>query len=319
MQLRKLGKSDIEISQIGIGCWAMGDVYWGASNDRDSIRAIQSGLDSGINFIDTAQLYGDGKSEELVGKAIEGKRSQVVLSSKVWKTHMQYDKVFTACEESLRRLRTDYLDIYFIHYPPDICSAGETMSAMVKLREQGKIRAIGLSNFSVAQMEDVLEVGRFEVIQPCHSLFWRFMEKYELPFCVKHNIGIVTYSPLAQGLLTGKYAKDRKFSPVDGRAEAPLFIGENYIRCVEAADALKPIAEKYGKTTGQLAIAWATGIPGITSAIVGARNEEQMLQNTGSTGFAIEPSDLAEIDRIGRTVTDRLPHYESFFNTKIIE
>jgi myo-inositol catabolism protein IolS len=168
-------------------------------------------------------------------------------------------------------------------------------------------------------MENVLKVGRFDVIQPCHNLFWRFMEKDELSFCIKHEIGIVTYSPLAQGLLTGKYLKDRTLSPTDGRANSPLFLGENFIRCVEAADALKPIAKKYNKTTGQLAIAWALSIFGITSAIVGAKNANQMLQNIGGMGFVIESEDLIEIDKIGRTVTDYLPHYKSFFNSTIVE
>jgi aryl-alcohol dehydrogenase-like predicted oxidoreductase len=319
MQYREIGKTGIKISNMGIGSWAIGDSYWGQTDDQDSIKAIHQGLDAGLNFIDTAQLYGNGKSEELVGKAIQGKRSEIVLSTKVWKTHMKYDDVFKACEDSLQRLQTDYLDIYFIHYPPDSCPAEETMRAMLKLKEQGKIRVIGLSNFSVQQMEAVLQVGRFDVIQPCHSLFWRFMEREELPFCLANDIGVVTYSPLAQGLLTGKYNKGMVLPENDGRSKAPLFIGENYQRAVEAAEQLKPIADKYGKTVGQLAIAWAISMPGVTAAIVGAKNERQMQQNIGGTSYSLEEDDLKKIDVIGRTVTDFLPNYKSFFYSEIKE
>ncbi len=193
------------------------------------------------------------------------------------------------------------------------------MRAMLKLKEQGKIRIIGLSNFSVQQMEAVMQVGRFDVVQPCHSLFWRFMEKEELPFCLANDIGVVTYSPLAQGLLTGKYSKGMVLAENDGRSRAPLFIGDNYLRCVEAAEQLKPIADQYGKTVGQLAIAWAISTLGVTAAIVGARNERQMNQNLGGTGFTLEDDDLKKIDIIGRTVTTFLPNYKSFFYSEIKE
>ncbi|HHW23709.1 MAG TPA: aldo/keto reductase [Clostridiaceae bacterium] len=319
MDYRRMGNSDIFLSEVSLGCWVMGGDYWGGADDNDSIGAIIEAVENGVNFIDTAEIYGRGRSEEIVGKALKGRRSKAVISSKVWKTHMRYDDVKKACEDSLRRMQTDYIDVYFIHYPNDEVDIGETMSAMLDLKKEGKIREIGLSNFSMTQMEEALKAGRYEVIQPCYSLLWRFIEEDIVPYCIENNIGIVAYSPIAQGILTGKFTKDWEFKTGDNRKSTPLFQPGLFEECLSVADALKPYAQRHGKTQGQVAINWVTSQPGITSAIVGARNAAQMKENMGAAGWRLSRQELAEIDKIGRRVTDRLPRYENFFSTRIID
>jgi len=319
MEYRRMGKSEIKLSEVALGCWVMGGDYWGGAEDKDSIDAISEAIDLGVNFIDTAELYGWGKSEEIVGEALKGKRQKVHISSKVWKTNMHRLDVKKACEESLKRLQTDYIDIYFIHYPNDQIPLEETMAAMLELKAEGKIREIGLSNFNVQEMKEALKFGRFEVMQPCYSLLWRFIEKDVMPFCIENEIGITAYSPLAQGILTGKFNKDWSFKEGDGRSKAPLFAKERFADCIEVAEALKPYADKYSKTQGQVAINWVTSQVGITSAIVGARNIAQMRENSGASGWKLDKSELELIDIAGRKVTDKLPKYDNFFSTKIIE
>jgi myo-inositol catabolism protein IolS len=219
----------------------------------------------------------------------------------------------------MKRMGTDYIDIYFIHYPNDEVDINETMSAMLDLKKEGKIREIGLSNFNRDQMEEALKIGRYEVIQPCYSLLWRFIEEDIVPYCIDNNIGIVAYSPIAQGILTGKFTKDWRFREGDKRKTTPLFQEGLFEECLEVADALKPYAKRHGKTQGQVAINWVTSQPGITSAIVGARNAAQMKENMGAAGWRLSGDELAEIDKIGRRVTDKLPKYENFFSKRIIE
>jgi len=318
MEYRRMGRSDLKLSEISLGCWVMGGDYWGGADDNESIGAILEAVENGINFFDTAEIYGRGRSELVLGKALKGRRHEVYISSKVWKSNMRYKDVFKACEESLKRLGTDYIDIYFIHYPNDEVDIEETMSAMLELKKQGKIREIGLSNFSRKQMEEALKIGRFEVIQPCYSLLWRFIEEDIIPFCIEHEIGIVIYSPLAQGILTGKFTKDWTFKEGDGRKNVPLFEKGRFEECLDVAEGLKPYAERHGKTQGQVAINWAISQPGITSAIVGARNARQVRENVGASGWKLTDSELAEIDRLGRKVTDKLPKFETFFSKRII-
>lgn len=314
-----MGRSDISLSEISIGCWVMGGDYWGGADDKESVEAIIEAVENGVNFIDTAELYGNGRSEEVVGKALKGRRDKVMISSKVWKTNMHYHDVFKACEGSLKRLGTDHIDVYFIHYPNDEVDIEETMSAMLELKKQGKIREIGLSNFDRKQMEEALKIGRYEVIQPCYSLLWRFIEEDIVPFCLENEIGIVAYSPLAQGILTGKFTKDWKFREGDGRQNVPLFAKGRFEKCLKVAEELKPYAQRHGKTQGQVAINWVTSMPGITSAIVGARNAAQMKENLGAAGWRLSKEELEEIDKIGRQVTDHLPRFENFFSNRIIK
>lgn len=317
MEYRKLGRSGLEVSEISLGCWVTGGDYWAGAEDDESIRAIQKAVDTGINFIDTAEIYGSGHSEEVLGRALQGRRQKVVLASKVWQSHLKAPDVRKACEGSLKRMKTDYLDLYYIHYPSNTgIPIAETLGALADLQKEGKIRAIGVSNFSVAQMEEALAIHRFDALQPCFSLFWRWEEE-AIAFCAKNNIAVAAYSPLAQGLLTGKFTRDWKFPEGDGRARAALFQQGVFEKCLDAVDELKPIAAKYGKTLGQTALNWTTAQPGLTSAIVGARTAAQAEENAGAAGWRLDAADIAAIEKIGRKVTDTLPEFELFFNTNV--
>jgi myo-inositol catabolism protein IolS len=319
MQYRKLGKSDLNISEITLGCWVMGGDYWGGTEDDDSIKAIRTALNEGINFFDTAELYGKGHSEKVLGKALKERRKEVCISTKVWTNHMKKDQVIQACEDSLKRLETDYIDVYFIHYPVEDVPIEETMESMLRLKEQGKIRVIGLSNFSLSQMEEVLKIGRIDVIQPCYSMLWRYIDEDIIPFCIENQIGIIPYSPLAQGILTGKFNKDSQFKEGDGRKRAPLFQPQWFGKALTVADGLRSYAEKYNRTQAQVAINWTNYRPGITSAIVGARNEKQARENAGAVGWQLCQEDWDKLNELSLSFTQNLPKFQSFFRNNVIE
>jgi len=311
MEKRRLGRSDLEVTVLTMGCWQAGKDQWTNVNDDDSIAAMRAAFDAGINFFDTAEAYGGGHSEKILAKALEGHRDEVLIATKVFPGNYTADKVQAACEASLERLQTDHIDLYQLHWPTGswgtpIVPIEETLPPLLRLQEQGKIRALGVSNYNSAQIEEVLGVGRVESLQPPYSLFWRpFENNGTFQTCIENEIGIIAYSPLAQGLLTGKFNKDNR--PDDNRSGNVLFQGEVYDKALAAVDQLRAIASKYGKTTGQLSLQWLLSQPGVTSVIVGARTAEQVQDNVESAGFQISPEDIQEIDRIGRTVSDSLP------------
>lgn len=311
MELRTLGKSDIKITPIILGTWQAGKKMWVGIEDEDSIKAIRSAFEAGITTIDTAWIYGDGHSERIVGEALADVRDQVVYATKVWCDHMKYDQVIEACHQSLQNLKTDYIDLYQIHWPSgsfktEIVPIEETMAALVKLQEQGKIRAIGVSNFTSAQMAEAAQFGRIESLQPPYSLFWRQVETDQMPYCVENGISIIAYSALAQGLLTGKFGPNHQFAEGDHRSKNKLFADpENYQRVQAVLAALRPIASAYECSLAQLCLAWLIAQPQ-TSAIVGVRNAEQAVSNAKAADVKLSPEDLAKIDAIGRTVTDNL-------------
>jgi myo-inositol catabolism protein IolS len=310
METRTLGTSGIQISPILMGTWQAGKRMWVGIEDSETLKAIRAAVKAGITTIDTAEVYGDGHSERIVGEALQDIRDRVVYATKVFANHLQYDQVIEACERSLKNLRTDYIDLYQIHWPAgsfgsDLVPLEETMSALNELKKQGKIRAIGVSNFSRAQLEEAAQYGRIDSVQPPYSLFWRKIEKDLTPYCVEHNIAILAYSPLAQGLLTGKFGPNHQFDPEDNRSKNQLFQGETYQRAQQALEKLRPIAEHHQTTLGNLALAWLIAQPA-THAIVGARNTEQAVQNAKAAEVKLSVAELAEIDNIGRTVTDHL-------------
>lgn len=310
MEKRKLGTSDIEITPILMGTWQAGKAMWVGIEDAETVKAIRAAFESGITTIDTAEVYGNGHSEQIVAQALSDVRDQVVYATKVFSNHLKYDQVIEACARSLQNLKTDYIDLYQIHWPSgsfnsEVVPIEETMRAMNDLKQQGKIRAIGVSNFSPAQIEEAAQYGRIESLQPLYSLFWRKVEKDALPYCVKNNISILAYCPLAQGLLTGKFGLGHEFPQGDNRRDNKLFKGDNYVRAQAALDKLRPIADSYGVSLANLAIAWLIAQPQ-TNAITGARNAKQIEENTIAAQVKLSPEDLAEIDAIGRTVTDPL-------------
>jgi len=310
MEKRSLGNSDVKITPIIMGTWQAGKKMWVGIEDAETIKAIRKGFEAGITTIDTAEVYGNGHSEQIVAQALLDVREQATYATKVFSNHLKYDQVIEACEGSLKNLKTDYIDLYQIHWPSgsfksEVVSIEETMSALNKLKEQGKIRAIGVSNFSRSQLEEASQYGRIDSLQPAYSLFWRQVEKDSQPYCVENNISILAYSSLAQGLLTGKFGRDHKFEEGDNRADNKLFNGENYERAQQALDKLRPIAERYQSSLAQLSLAWLIAQPQ-TNAIAGARNAEQAYQNAKATEVKLSAEDLQEIDTQGKIVTEHL-------------
>lgn len=310
MQFRPLGRTKIEISAIIFGGWQSGKSEWVGVEDDQTIAAHRAAFDSGITTFDTAEAYGEGHSEQILGKALGDKRDQIVIASKVFANHLKPDQVVEACERSLGNLGTDYMDLYQIHWPSgtfgtDVVPIADTLGALTQLKEQGKIRAIGVSNFSRAQLEEAAAVTRIDSIQPPYSLFWRQIEDEAGAYCAQNKISILAYSPLAQGLLTGKFGRGHAFEKGDNRGGNKLFQGENYERAQNALDKLRPLADKYGVSVGNLSLGWLIAQPQ-TSAIVGARNSGQATQNALAGDVEIDADDLEAIDEIGHTVTDRL-------------
>ncbi|MFB2975307.1 aldo/keto reductase [Microseira sp. BLCC-F43] len=310
MEKRRLGNSDIEITPIIMGTWQAGKRWWVGIEDAETVKAIRAAYDAGITTVDTAEVYGDGHSEQIVAQALHDVRDNVVYATKVFVNHLKYDQVIEACDRSLQNLKTDYIDLYQIHWPSgsfksEKVAIEETMKALNDLKQQGKIRAIGVSNFSRAQLEAAAQYGRIDSLQPPYSLFWRYVEKDAMPYCIENNISIWAYSPLAQGLLTGKFGPGHQFEQGDNRADNKLFKGENYERALLALEKLRPIAQRHQTTLANLALAWLIAQPQ-TCAIAGFRHAEQAADNAIAAQVHLSADDLAEIDAIGRIVTDHL-------------
>ncbi len=310
MQTRPLGTSGIQITPILMGTWQAGKRMWVGIEDEETIKALQTGVEAGITTIDTAEVYGEGHSERIIGQALASVRDHVVYASKVFANHLKFDQVIEACERSLRNLNTDYLDLYQIHWPAgswrsEPVPVEETMRALNQLKQEGKIRAIGVSNFSRDQLAEAAQYGRIDSLQPPYSLFWRQVEQDAMPYCVEHQISILAYSPLAQGLLTGKFKPGHQFERGDHRAKNKLLQGDLFDRAQQALDQLRPMAERYHVTLGQLALAWLMDQP-MTHAIAGARNAHQVLENAKAAEIQLSEADRQAIDQIGRIVTDQL-------------
>lgn len=309
MERRPLGESGLRVSTVALGTWAMGGTVetWGHVDDRESIAAIHQALDCGINLIDTAPIYGLGHCEEIVGKAVQGRRDEAILATKCGLMFPQRkdelpprslsrDSVFRECDDSLRRLRTDVIDLYQCHWPDPETPIQQTMEALITLQEQGKIRAIGLSNFSCEQITAAREFGPVHCLQPPFSMLHLRTAEDLIPYCLEYRVGVIPYSPLAKGLLTGKFGQDSTFSDI--RATDPEFFGDRYQRNLRLVERLGEIARAYDKTVTQLVINWTTTYPGVTAPIVGAKRPSQVLENAGGVGWTITDEDRTRIDRL---------------------
>ena len=310
MELRKLGNSEIAITPIVMGTWQAGKEMWTGIDDSDIVTALRAAFDAGITAFDTAEAYGKGHSERMVAKALSGVRDQVVYATKVFANHLRHDQVIAACERSLKNLNTDRIDLYQIHWPAGTWGSAkvpieETMGALNLLKEQGKIRAIGVSNFSGSQLAEAGRYGRIDSLQPPYSLFWRQVESDAVPQCIENGITILAYSPMAQGLLTGKFGPQHAFDSGDHRARNRLFEPDNYRRVQLALEQLRLIARRCDCNLGQLALAWVTAQPN-ACAIAGARNAKQAAENAAAADVRLTDDDLIAMDAIGRTVTDHL-------------
>ncbi len=315
MRFLELGNTGFCVSQAALGGWAPDRTVWSPAHDELFVRGVELALERGINFFDTAECYGDGYSETLMGKALAGRRREVYLASKVWFDHNKKEDAIKACEGSLKRLQTDYLDVYYIHYPDPAgkIPVEETMEAMLSLQKRGLIRTIGVSNFTFTQLKSVCSMGRIDVIQPGYSLLWRTIDREIRPYCVENHISIVPYSPTAMGILTGKYDKEFKLPENDDRNGTFLYAKEYFPVCVELSEKLKPVAEKYNVTCGQLAIGWLRYQEGITSILLGGKTPEQIRQNIDSFDLEIESGDLEYLDRISKEAVVKLPYWTGFF------
>jgi myo-inositol catabolism protein IolS len=310
VDMRNLGNSGIKISPIVMGTWQAGKAMWTGIDDAETQKAIRAAYDAGINAFDTAEVYGNGHSERILGKALTGVRDKVVIMTKVFSNHLKSNQVITACERSLRNLQTDYIDLFQVHWPPGsfvhvAVPMQETMEAFASLIKKGKIRAIGVSNFNRPQLEEASQYATIVSLQSPYSLFWRHVEKECADYCLENNLSILAYSPMAQGLLTGRFGPNHRFEKGDHRSSNRLFHPPLSQHVQAALSQLKLIADARGISLGQLALAWVHSHPG-TCAIAGARNPQQSMQNAAAAHIRLSTEEMQTLDRISLTVTAHL-------------
>ncbi|AJC83608.1 aldo/keto reductase protein (plasmid) [Rhizobium etli bv. phaseoli str. IE4803] len=312
---REIGRSGVKASAVGLGTWAIGGWMWGGTDEAQSIAAIQASLDAGVTLIDTAPAYGLGRSEEIVGKALAGRRDKAVIATKcglVWHTqkgnhffeqdgkpvhrHLGRDSIVHEVEESLRRLGTDYIDLYITHWQDPTTPIEETVAALEELKQAGKIRAIGASNVDRPELEQYVATGSLDAIQERFSMIDRQIEADLLPLTIANGVSTLSYSSLALGLLSGAIGPERVFSGDDQRKDNPRFSVANRRKARYFAEAIQPVAEGHGASIAQTVIAWTLAQPGVTFALCGARNPAQALDNAQAGTLRLSTADLAAID-----------------------
>jgi len=309
METTKIAKTDIEMSRVGLGTWAIGGWMWGGTDEKLSIETIHRALDSGVNMVDTAPVYGFGTSEKIVGKALKeyGNRDKIVLATKAgmeWNDdgvfrNSSKERLEKEIDDSLKRLQTDYIDIYQIHWPDKLVSFDETAEFLNKLLEKGKIRAIGISNYSVEQMDEFRKTAPIHTSQPPYNMFERQIEDDILPYCLENNIVPITYGAICRGMLSGKMTEDKTFEGDDLRKVDPKFQGDRFKQYLSAVDRLDKFArENYGKNVMDLAIRWVLDKTKIGTALFGARKPQQVENIENIYGWHIDESGMKEIDKI---------------------
>jgi len=310
MTKKRLGNSDMELTPMGVGAWAMGGggwaFGWGPQDDAQSIAAIHAALDHGINWVDTAAIYGLGHSEEVVARALKGRSQRPHLFTKcslVWNDKrevsrsLKADSVRRECENSLRRLQADTIDLYQIHWPDPDPDIEEGWGTLAQLQKEGKVRWIAVSNFKAPQMERCRAIAPITSLQPPYSAVSPEVEEEILPYCLKQNIGVIVYSPMKSGLLTGKMTKERvaHFPEDDFRRKALNFQEPHLSRNLELAERMKEIGARHGRSAGEVAIAWTLRHPAVTAAIVGMRSAEQVAGVIGAMEFRLSEAEIQEI------------------------
>ncbi len=314
MQKKQLGNTDMQITPIGFGSWAIGGAGWaygwGAQDDGEAIAAIERALELGVNWIDTAAVYGLGHSEELVAKAVCGMKQKPYIFTKcslVWNAERQVgnslkaDSIRRECEASLKRLQVDAIDLYQIHWPNPEADLEEGWQEMARLQEEGLVRHLGVSNFTVEQLRRVMPIAPVASLQPPYSMLRPAVEKELLPFCLEQNIGVIVYSPMLSGMLTGSMSRERaaNFSLDDWRRQNKEFQEPRLSANLELVELLKRIGALHGRSAGEVAIAWVLRNPAVTGAIVGGRNAVQVEGIIGAGEFRLSGE---EIDAIGRFI-----------------
>jgi methylglyoxal reductase len=329
MATHVLGASSLAVSPVILGAWSYGGWYWGGADDTASVRAIHAAVDAGITSIDTAPVYGFGRSEEVLGRALTGIRDRVQILTKVglrWDTeegehffdtedpsgkqwritrNLRPASIRHEVELSLSRLGVDHIDMIQCHWPDPSTPIPETMGTLAALVAEGKIGAVGVSNFSPEQMtEAAAALGDVPLAsnQPRYSLLHRGIERDVLPHCQQENVGVIVYSPMGRGILTGRVGMDRQFPKGDGRADEPLYHPENRARVLAALAQVQPIAEAHGLSLANLAVAWVLAQPGVTAALVGARSAEQAIENSRAMNVKLSAEDLISLRTVFEAV-----------------
>jgi aryl-alcohol dehydrogenase-like predicted oxidoreductase len=325
LKKRKLGNSDIEVSVLALGCWALaGGAGWGDQDRNVAVATVHAALDQGINFLDTAEAYGDGQSEEIVGEALVGRRDQAVVATKISPSHADPAVLRDYCENSLHRLRTDYIDHYIVHWPITTHPAQESLTLLGQLKKEGKIRSIGVSNYGPRLLAEAMDAGvRIDANQVCYSLLSRAIEYEVLPLCREHDISVTAYMPLMQGLLTGKFRtiddvpafrmRTRHFS---GQREMSRHGGPGAEQETFAAiDAVRSIADELGEAMANVALAWVIAQPGLASAVAGARRPDQIARNIQAGSLELEPSVIECLDAATATLKAKLGPNIDYWNS----
>jgi myo-inositol catabolism protein IolS len=305
VEYRRLGNTDMRVSAIAMGCWALaGDSVWGPQDEAESIATVRAALDAGVNFFDTAEGYGDGASERVLGKALAGRRHQAVIATKVSASHLSGDELQRACERSLRHLNTDTIDLYQIHWPNHEIPIEETIAALEKLKQAGKVRAVGVCNFGVRDLSDLLTTGGCEANQLPYSLLWRAIEYSITAACREQDLGILAYSPLAQGLLTGKFRTADEVP--EARARTRHFSGQRPFtrhgqdgverEVFTAIASIRRICERLQQPMTHVALSWVLCQSNITSVITGVRRPDQILHAVGVLDLKLPPQAIDELN-----------------------
>ncbi|WP_249862909.1 aldo/keto reductase [Paenibacillus konkukensis] len=298
-----MGKSKLQVSPITFGCWELGGGPWEFTSDENNIQAIRAAFEMGITTFDTAEGYGAGHSEEIVGLALEGSRQQCVISTKVSRANLAPADVRRSAEASLKRLKSDFIDIYYIHWPSYEIPVSETLSEFQKLKDEGLIRAIGVSNFSLEQLKEAAGFAQIDVIQPEYSLLHRAIEEDIVPYCLENEIGIMSYSSIAKGLLTGAFHLGGKtLDENDFRSTRRLFLPEHLKMEEELILLLKQIADAKGKAVSQIAISWLLHQKALTTAIVGSQSIKHMKENVEAAEIKLTADELTALDAVSRKV-----------------
>ncbi|MFQ6163587.1 aldo/keto reductase [Sinorhizobium meliloti] len=313
--MREIGRSGVAASAVGLGTWAIGGWMWGGTDERESVAAIHASLDAGVTLIDTAPAYGLGRAEEIVGKALSGRRDKAVIATKcglVWHKrqgshffdqdgrhvhrHLGRESILHEVEQSLSRLGTDYIDLYITHWQDPTTPIEETMRALEDLRAAGKIRAVGASNVNLEELEIYVKIGGLDAIQERFSMLDREIEAQLLPVTTANSVATLSYSSLALGLLSGSIGPERVFSGDDQRRDNPRFSVANREKVTRFAEAIRPIAQEHEASIAQIVIAWTLAQPGITFALCGARNPAQALDNARAGTIRLSAEDLSTVE-----------------------
>jgi len=302
---------NLNLTSLGLGCWPLGGDQWGRQDDRDSLATISKALEEGFNHFDTAQMYGRGHGEELLGKALKTVRDKAFIATKI--LYLPKERVEGAVAASLHRLQTDRIDLFYIHWPKKNGDLSGMMESLEQLRRKGLILRIGVSNFSTVQMQQVMKAGKIDVHQLCYNVLWRREEAETIPFCRQHGIAIVTYSSLAEGILTGKFGQELNFEQGDHRKYTLLFEKELWPEVYAAVEKLKKIAAEAKRSLAHCAIRWLLSQNGIVSVLAGSRTPEQVMSNASSLNGIIDQSVFDSMTEISNELATHIPDAGNIF------